>query len=316
MSIRISSSCHKEWRRRAKKLRRKRIRQQAARKRDEEEAAEEEKKLKDPTYLTWLAEQRALELFQEEEDELRHKADHQMWLDREKEAQQHFREQQETLEKFQAERMRKNILIRQEYKAEQERRKRLREEQKRIEEERRRMYEVLMEQIELYIAGKGDLPAELLETANTNPERPECPFFTKTGACRFGDQCSRNHSRPNISCIIIIPNFYTHILLEQYRRTEYGGDSALEYDEREMEEDFLEFYEDVLPEFELFGTIENFFVCRNREPHLRGNVYVEYKSKRDAIKAYRKFQGRYYGGKQLNVGFRNIESWSTAICGI
>lgn len=76
-----------------------------------------------------------------------------------------------------------------------------------------------------------------------------------------------------------------------------------------------DFYEDVLPEWERIGRISQFKVCCNFEPHLRGNVYIEYESAQDAVKAFKMFHGRYYGGKQINVEFVTIESWKAAICG-
>lgn len=78
---------------------------------------------------------------------------------------------------------------------------------------------------------------------------------------------------------------------------------------------FREFYEDVLPEFEQYGQVVQFKVCCNCEPHLRGNVYVEYASERDAVAAFQKFQGRWYGGRQLNVEFTCVSSWKSALCG-
>lgn len=75
------------------------------------------------------------------------------------------------------------------------------------------------------------------------------------------------------------------------------------------------FYEDVLPEWESIGKISQFKVCCNFEPHLRGNVYIEYESAQHAVQAFKKFHGRFYGGKQINVEFVNIDSWKAAICG-
>lgn len=40
-------------------------------------------------------------------------------------------------------------------------------------------------------------------------------------------------------------------------------------------------------------------VCRNGSSHLRGNVYVHYKSLESAILAYRSVNGRYFAGKQV-----------------
>lgn len=143
-----------------------------------------------------------------------------------------------------------------------------------------------------------------------------CPFFSKTSACRFKDVCSRNHIRPGISKVLLFPNFYTHYSLEQARDSEYGSDLSLEYDDRETYKHFLEFFEDVLKELETYGHVNQFKVCKNTEPHLRGNVYVEYSHTREALRAYKDLNGRWYAGKKINVEFCNIVSWKAAICGI
>jgi hypothetical protein len=44
-----------------------------------------------------------------------------------------------------------------------------------------------------------------------------------------------------------------------------------------------EFYEDVLPEFRKHGKIIQFKVCCNPEPHLRGNVYIQYENIRSSV---------------------------------
>lgn len=124
------------------------------------------------------------------------------------------------------------------------------------------------------------MPDELNGTADTNPGKPLCPFFVKTSTCRFGDKCSRNHSRPMASCILLIPHFFSHIRLDQSKPTEYGNDLMLEFDDDELYRAFLEFFNDVLPEFEKFGPIVQFRVCYNQEVHLRGHVFIEYKDQR------------------------------------
>ncbi|KRT80544.1 RNA binding protein [Oryctes borbonicus] len=159
------------------------------------------------------------------------------------------------------------------------------------------------------------MPGYLRKVLETNPNKPVCPFFKKVGACRFGDACSRNHQRPCVSKILLILNFYSHISLEQSIENEYGSD-ALEFESHERYNHYKEFFYDVLPELEKFGEIKQFKACCNEEPHLRGNVYVEYSNTRQAVKAYRVFQARWYGGKQLNIEFCGIESWKNAICGL
>lgn len=53
-------------------------------------------------------------------------------------------------------------------------------------------------------------------------------------------------------------------------------DVNLEYDDQDTYEEFHKFYDETYPEFQKAGTIRNYYVCCNYEPHLKGNVYVEY----------------------------------------
>ncbi|KAH9669272.1 hypothetical protein KPL70_021725 [Citrus sinensis] len=68
--------------------------------------------------------------------------------------------------------------------------------------------------------------------------------------------------------------------------------------DKEVERSYEEFYEDVHTEFLKFSEIVNFKVCRNGSSHLRGNVYVHYKSLESAVLAYHSVNGRYFVGKQ------------------
>lgn len=56
-------------------------------------------------------------------------------------------------------------------------------------------------------------------------------------------------------------------------------------------------------------------MCRNGSSHLRGNVYVHYKSLESAVLAYRSVNGRYFAGKQITCEFINVTRWKIAICG-
>ena len=64
-----------------------------------------------------------------------------------------------------------------------------------------------------------------------------------------------------------------------------------------------------------FDSLSQFQVCCNHEPHLRGNVYVQYQNEHEAVKAYAKFNGRFYAGRQISCEFVKIEKWKSAICG-
>ncbi|EFA02987.2 U2 small nuclear ribonucleoprotein auxiliary factor 35 kDa subunit-related protein 2 [Tribolium castaneum] len=305
---------HEKWRKVAKRARRKRIRQSLAKIRHEKEEEEQRRREQSPTYLQLLQKYEEEEAFQEEEEaRLRAEAE-QRWLKIEEEAQRQWRELQKKLEEAREERIRQNLLIKLEWEKEQKRLKELKEAKEREREENEKRQQQLRDEIENFIANGGDTPEHLKVSVEMNPNKPVCPFFQKTSACRFRDSCSRNHIKPGVSRILLIPNFYSHYSLEQ-TENEYD-DSSLEFENHETYSHFKDFFFDVLPEMERFGRIRQFKVCCNRESHLRGNVYVEYSTTREAVKSFQVFNGRWYGGRQLSVEFCNIESWKSAICGL
>lgn len=172
------------------------------------------------------------------------------------------------------------MLVPKEFEAAEQRIKEIAKEKQLIAEEKQRIYMVLVQQIDDYINGIGPVPEELTKTVDTNPGKQPCSFFSKTSVCRFGIKCTRNHNRPSISNMILIPNFFTHIRLEQSAPTEYSSDLLLEYNDAELYNAFKEFFADTLPEFQKFGNVTQFRVCYNEEAHLRGNVYVEFDNDR------------------------------------
>ncbi|XP_010235550.1 zinc finger CCCH domain-containing protein 16 isoform X3 [Brachypodium distachyon] len=149
------------------------------------------------------------------------------------------------------------------------------------------------------------------ETPNfgTEQDKAHCPFYLKTAACRFGVRCSRVHFYPDKSCTLLMKNMYNGpgLALEQ--------DEGLEFTDEEVEQSYEEFYEDVHTEFLKFGELVNFKVCRNGSFHLRGNVYVHYKSLDSALLAYNSMNGRYFAGKQITCEFVAVTKWKAAICG-
>ncbi|PIN10555.1 hypothetical protein CDL12_16852 [Handroanthus impetiginosus] len=149
------------------------------------------------------------------------------------------------------------------------------------------------------------------ETPNfgTEQDKAHCPFHLKTGACRFGTRCSRIHFYPDKSCTLLIKNMYNGPGLA------WEQDEGLEYTDEEVDRAYEEFYEDVHTEFLKFGEIINFKVCRNGSSHLRGNVYVHYKSLDSAVLAYQSVNGRFFAGKQVQCEFVGVTRWKVAICG-
>lgn len=236
--------------------------------------------MRNPSYINWLAEQRALELLREElEDHLRNETQKQ-WQEYDHLVQQRWQIQQEKLAKIEEAKQREKLRICAEFEANKERLRLLKEEKIRLAEEKLKQHEKLSLAIDRYISGAGDLPVELNVIAESNPGKAMCPFFEKTSTCRYGIKCSRNHCRPGISRLLLIPNFFSHIRLDQSKHTEYGSDFSLEIDDAELNRDFEEFFSDIEPEITRFGKIINFCVCSNQEPHLRGHTYVEFDDQR------------------------------------
>ncbi|XP_035145293.1 U2 small nuclear ribonucleoprotein auxiliary factor 35 kDa subunit-related protein 2 isoform X1 [Callithrix jacchus] len=300
---------HKKYRAALKKEKRKKRRQELARLRDSGLSQKEEEE------DTFIEEQQLEEekLLERERQRL-----HEEWLLREQKAQEEFRikkEKEEAARKRQEEQERK---LKEQWE-EQQRKEREEEEQKR--QEKREKEEAVQKML--------DRAENELENGTTwqNPEPPvdfrvmekdraNCPFYSKTGACRFGDRCSRKHNFPTSSPTLLIKSMFTTFGMEQCRRDDYDPDASLEYSEEETYQQFLDFYEDVLPEFKNVGKVIQFKVSCNLEPHLRGNVYVQYQSEEECQAALSLFNGRWYAGRQLQCEFCPVTRWKMAICGL
>ncbi|KAJ6633726.1 U2 small nuclear ribonucleoprotein auxiliary factor 35 kDa subunit-related protein 1, partial [Pseudolycoriella hygida] len=309
MCAEIERKRHKEWRKIAKKMRRKKRRQELAKARDE---VLEKEQTNDPNRVN----EEALALVREQTEAFLREETDRKWQEYDKLEQDRWKLKLEKLAKLQEAQEQEKLRIRGEFEANRERLKKLKEEKIRLAEEKLEQHRRLSEAIDAYIQGSSNVPDELKVNAESNPGKPMCPFFEKTATCRYGMKCSRNHRRPGISRLILIPNFFSHIRLDQSKPTEYGSDFSLEIDDTELYRDFSEFFNDVEPELSKYGRIINFCVCSNQEPHLRGHTYIEYEDQRSALKACRHLQGRYFASRMLNVEFTQMISWRSAVCGL
>ncbi|ODM96236.1 U2 small nuclear ribonucleoprotein auxiliary factor 35 kDa subunit-related protein 1 [Orchesella cincta] len=222
--------------------------------------------------------------------------------------------EEERMAQIEAENQRK---IKEEWEMKQEKQRKLKEEKERLEKLAKEKQEAELNEFLSFLSGDIETPPTkyLMPDIVTDDDVEVCHYFSRTAACRFYDRCTKSHPRPTLSTAILIPNFFSHFKLEQSVRDEYDTDLGLEYEDDELHKEFLEFYDDVMPEFRKHGTVIQFKVCRNLEPHLRGNVYIQYESIRESVEAYKKFNGRFYNGKQLSLQFIKIDSWRSAICG-
>jgi len=144
----------------------------------------------------------------------------------------------------------------------------------------------------------------------TEKDKVNCPFYFKIGACRHGDRCSRVHNKPTISQTLLIHNMYQN---PAAMAVAVDG-QALEVDEKEAQQHYDEFYEDVFLELGNFGEIEEINVTSNLGDHLSGNLYVKYHREEDALTAITKLQGRFYAGRQIIGEFSPVTDFKEARC--
>lgn len=307
---------HKILRNKWKKICRKRRRQKKAIEREKLLQEQEQRSLNSPTYQKWMKSQIELEEFEQSENERIAVAQYTEWVKQEYEAIKEWESLQKKFNRIKQEKAKQELLIKLEWEKEQEK---IKEAEENKEKEKRLQEEInskFIEDIEMYINGLGPLPKSINVNTSTRPDQPLCPFFSKVAACRFRDNCSRNHIRPGISDTLLIPGFYKNFELNMRYEREFDIDISLECDEKETYDKFYEFFEDILTELKSYGQIIELNICRNEEIHLMGNVYVQYRSKRYSLKAYRNLCGRYYGGHKITAEFCKIPSWSEAVCGL
>ncbi|KAG5324756.1 U2AFL protein, partial [Acromyrmex heyeri] len=306
---------HKEWRRIVKRERRKRKRQMMAQERDANEERLRAALENNMEYMQFCAEKEKQEKEKEAREQEKHAERERFWLEEEIKAQKKWQELQKQKAKEEQEKLEQETKIRKEFEAKRMAILKKKDEEKKKQEEQFRKQEQLQKEINDYIDNGVKTPEVLREIVDNQPTKELCPFFSKTGVCRYGNACSKNHRKFFLSRVILIPGFYSHFSLEK-NLAEYDTDVALEFERSETLHHFYEFYEDVITELESFGRIKTLKCCCNKEIHLRGNVYVEYYTEREAARAWRNLKGRWYAGKQLNCEFVNFTSWRGAVCGI
>ncbi|XP_021347037.1 U2 small nuclear ribonucleoprotein auxiliary factor 35 kDa subunit-related protein 2-like isoform X2 [Mizuhopecten yessoensis] len=300
---------HKQWRARLKRERRRNKRREVAKELAADKGIESLVEATDEEF----------EKLKQQRDEAERAYLHAQWLEREKQALDQWQrtKERERVEKQNREEQEKRI--KEEWEAQQKEEKEEQEKKDEIDKEKKSRQEDLLRQATANENKEGnDQPwHNPIVRVVQGKERDRCPFFAKTAACRFGDRCSRTHPETESSTILLFRGMYSHFELEQgLTGEEYDTDLILEYDDSELYQNFRDFYEDIVPEFKAIGRLVQVKVCCNYEPHLRGNVYIQYRREDDAASAFAQFNGRFYGGKQLSCEYVTIPTWKSAVCGL
>ncbi|KAK6463293.1 hypothetical protein DFJ63DRAFT_114198 [Scheffersomyces coipomensis] len=135
--------------------------------------------------------------------------------------------------------------------------------------------------------------------------RLNCQFYSRIGACRHGEKCSRNHIKPTSSNVIILPNMYQNPKLNK---------NDTHVDERQIQKTFDHFYEDVFIKLASLGQVVDIAVCENENNHLNGNVYVSYHSREEASKAAQALNQEWYNGKPIHCDLSPVDKFDDATC--
>lgn len=133
-----------------------------------------------------------------------------------------------------------------------------------------------------------------------------CTFYEKIGACRHGEKCSRKHVKPVSSLTILLPNLY--------QNPKMNKNDGSDYNNKQLQEIFDQFYKDVFVKFASFGEIKDIVVCENDNDHLNGNVYVRFSSIELAISSVLDLNTRWYNMKPVHCELSPVISFSDANC--
>ncbi|KAI6649547.1 U2 small nuclear ribonucleoprotein auxiliary factor 35 kDa subunit-related protein 1 [Oopsacas minuta] len=141
-----------------------------------------------------------------------------------------------------------------------------------------------------------------------------CSFFSKTGACQFGDRCDKYHYYPRVSRTLVFPHLFTEIGISGSMVDGREQDVELEIDDWDLYQCYLAFYKDVYLEVSKSGRVLRFEVCANYSSHLRGNVIVLFERTENAVKCREALNARWYNRRLVQCEYSCLEDFDRAIC--
>lgn len=116
-----------------------------------------------------------------------------------------------------------------------------------------------------------------------------CLFFTKMGACRHGDGCTKVHVRPTSSPTVLFPMMYPNPLAA-FTHVEDAHWSFTEFDKKYLKKHVERFYKEVWRTFMEYGRIAELRVVSNQGDHLLGNVYIRFEEPAAATKVVKELR--------------------------
>ncbi|KAI5955647.1 hypothetical protein KGF54_001149 [Candida jiufengensis] len=133
-----------------------------------------------------------------------------------------------------------------------------------------------------------------------------CLFYNKIGACRHGEKCSKKHIKPTSSKTLLLANLYQNPKLNK-------NDSE-EFTQKQIQEIFDLFYQDIFIHLSLLGEIASLVVCENENNHLNGNVYVRFFSTNDALNINNILNQEWFNGRPVHSELSPVLDFNDAHC--
>lgn len=142
-------------------------------------------------------------------------------------------------------------------------------------------------------------------------ENKLCSFYTKNGACRYGNQCTKLHLRPKASLTLLFAHLYKNPPLAVAL-----ADGQPIPDEK-IEEVVLHletWYQEIFLEVCRFGEIREMYICDNLGDHLIGNIYIKFAREEDAENVKKNISRRYYRDRLVMPEFSPVTDFEEGSC--
>nr|CCC93504.1 unnamed protein product [Trypanosoma congolense IL3000] len=138
-----------------------------------------------------------------------------------------------------------------------------------------------------------------------------CIFFSKMGACRHGDNCTKIHVRPTSSPTVLFPLMYPNpAAIEHIQDREWD----FHFDRRYLRQHFERFYKETWRTFMELGHIAELRVVSNLGDHLLGNVYIRFEDSHEALRVVRELKAKKLNNIVLLPELSPVTNFADACC--
>ena len=112
----------------------------------------------------------------------------------------------------------------------------------------------------------------------------------------------------------MLPHLYKHPVRQAELQQAAGLNPNATVDEKQAQEDYLCFFEDMYMELSKYGTIDQLHVADNLGDHLIGHVYVKFADEEEASDCLEGLQGRTYDGRYILAEYSPVTEFREARC--